>query len=98
MATGFRDSESPFASGLVYCSSLTVRSGIWTLSSPTRDGTHPPALGAWNLSHWTAREAPWFIVLDSGVALSSVTSASDSVAAPLCSGLRPQRWPLRLSS
>ena len=43
-----------------------MQSGIWTLSSPTRDGTHPPALGAWNLSHWTAREAPWFIVLDSG--------------------------------
>ena len=65
VATGLRNSESPFASGLVYCSSLTAWSGIWNISSSTRDGTHPPALGAWNLRHWTAREAPWSIVLDS---------------------------------
>ena len=30
----------------------------WDPSSPTRDQTAPPAGGAWNLSHWTTRDAP----------------------------------------
>ena len=32
--------------------------GIWALSSPTRDGTEVPALGAWSLIHRTPREVP----------------------------------------
>ena len=32
-------------------------------SSPTRDGTRPPALGAWDLSHWTTREVPVLVML-----------------------------------
>ena len=29
---------------------------MWDLNSPTRDQTHAPVLGAWNLNHWTTRE------------------------------------------
>ena len=32
-------------------------------SSLTRNGTWPPALGAWNLSHWTTREVPVLVML-----------------------------------
>ena len=28
------------------------------LSSPTRDQTHTPCIGRWNLNHWTVREVP----------------------------------------
>ena len=32
--------------------------GLWDLSSLTRDRTCTPALEAWSLNHWTAREVP----------------------------------------
>ncbi|XP_032467668.1 ras-related protein R-Ras isoform X1 [Phocoena sinus] len=32
--------------------------GMWSLSSPTRDGTWAPALTARSLNHWTTREVP----------------------------------------
>ena len=32
--------------------------GLWGLGSPTRDGTHAPALEARSLNHWTSREVP----------------------------------------
>ena len=31
------------------------------LDPPTRDQTVPPALGAWSLNHWTARQVPQVI-------------------------------------
>ena len=38
---------------------------MWNLSSPSRDWTHTPCIGTWNLYHWTAREVPswafWFV-------------------------------------
>ena len=35
-------------------------------SSPNRPGIEPgpPALGAWSLSHWTTREVPWWVILN----------------------------------
>ena len=33
-------------------------SGMWDLSSPTRDRTHVPCFGRWILNHWTTREVP----------------------------------------
>ena len=39
--------------------------GLWVLISPTRDETHAPAVEAWNLNPWTAREVPRFDVLNS---------------------------------
>ena len=30
--------------------------GMWNFSSPTRNGTMPPALEVWSLNHWTASE------------------------------------------
>ena len=32
------------------------------LSSPTRDGTCTPAVEAWSLNHWTAREVPTLFI------------------------------------
>ena len=29
---------------------------MWDLNSPTRDWTHTPDTGRWNLNHWTTRE------------------------------------------
>ena len=37
---------------------LATPQGMWDLSSPTRDRTHAPALGARSLNQWTAREVP----------------------------------------
>ena len=33
------------------------------LGSPTRDGTCAPAVEAWNLNHWNAREVPLCAIL-----------------------------------
>ena len=33
--------------------------GMWCLSSLTRDWTHTPCIGRWNLNHWTTREVPF---------------------------------------
>ena len=33
-------------------------SGMWDLSSPTKDGTHTPALEAWSLNRSSTREVP----------------------------------------
>ena len=52
------------------CSMQTLSCGMKTLScgmhagcsSPTRDQTGPPALGAWSLAHWTTREVPYTTV------------------------------------
>ena len=32
--------------------------GMWDLSSLTRNRTHTPCIGRWNLNHWTTRELP----------------------------------------
>ena len=32
--------------------------GMQDLSSPARDQTRAPAVGAWSLNHWTTREVP----------------------------------------
>ena len=32
--------------------------GTWDLSAPTRDQTHTPCIGRWNLNRWTTREVP----------------------------------------
>ena len=31
---------------------------------PTMEGTGAPALGAWDLSHWTTRKVPWLSILN----------------------------------
>ena len=31
---------------------------MWDLSFPTRNRTHTPCTGRWNLNHWTTREVP----------------------------------------
>ena len=36
---------------------------MWDLSSPTRMEPAPPALEAWSLNHWTAREVQLLIYL-----------------------------------
>ena len=33
-------------------------SGMWDLSSSTRDWTHTPSIGRWHLNLWTSREVP----------------------------------------
>ena len=38
---------------------LATLRGRRDLGSLTRDGTAPPAVEAWNLNHWTAREFPF---------------------------------------
>ena len=45
--------------------SVLVQLSLWGLSSPTRDYVKPtpPAVGAWNLNHWTAREVPGLFCL-----------------------------------
>ena len=35
---------------------LAVLPDMWDLSLATRDCTSPPAVEAWSLNHWTARE------------------------------------------
>ena len=37
---------------------LAMPCSVQDLSSPTRDGTQVPALEAWSLKNWTAREVP----------------------------------------
>ena len=32
--------------------------GMWDLSSQTKDWTHTPCIGRWNLNYWTTQEAP----------------------------------------
>ena len=39
--------------------------GMWDLSSPTRGETCIPCTGKQSLNHWTAREVPHVIILDS---------------------------------
>ena len=39
---------------------------MWDLNSPTKEPgieTMPPALGAWSLKHWTAREVSDYIII-----------------------------------
>ena len=38
-------------------------SGMWNLSSLTRDQTCTPRIGRQSLNHWTAREVPQIIFL-----------------------------------
>ena len=40
---------------------LATPRGLWDLSSPPRMEPVPPALEAWSLNHWTAREFPKFL-------------------------------------
>ena len=35
-----------------------LATGMWDLSSRTRDQTHTPGMGKQNLNHWIAREVP----------------------------------------
>ena len=44
------DKENSFFSFFIYLFGYLWHVGF---SSPTRDGTVPPALEAWNLNHWT---------------------------------------------
>ena len=43
---------------------LAASHGMWDLSS--RPGTEPvpPAVDAWSLNHWTAKEVPFFVCED----------------------------------
>ena len=43
---------------------LTIARGMWDLSSLGIEPV-PPAMEAWSLNHWTAREVPLYLVLDS---------------------------------
>ena len=44
------------ACGIFRCSIQTFSCITWGSSSPTRDRTGPPTLGAWSLGHWTTGE------------------------------------------
>ena len=46
------------ALGIFSCSLQTLSCSIWDLVPCPGIKPQPPALGAWSLSHWTAREAP----------------------------------------
>jgi len=37
--------------------------GMWNLSCPIKDQTYTPCIGRRSLYHWTAREAPWVLIL-----------------------------------
>ena len=39
---------------------LATPGGMWDLSSPARDWTHAPCIGALSLNHWTTREVPFY--------------------------------------
>ena len=41
---------------------LLLPHSMWDLRSQTRDQTHNPCTGKWNLSHWTTREVPIWCV------------------------------------
>ena len=40
----------------IYALFILLRHCMWDLGSLTRDGTVPPAVEAWSLNHWMARE------------------------------------------
>ena len=46
------------AADLCFFSFFSSTEHMWDLSFPTRDGTGAPAMEAWSLNHWTAREFP----------------------------------------
>ena len=48
---------------------------MWDLSSTTRDGTVPPALGAQSLNHWTTREVLKIDFISGRTALSHVKAS-----------------------
>ena len=53
---------------LLFFKLLATLCSMWDLSSPTRDQTHAPAVEAWRLNHWTAREVPGVMMaLDVGI-------------------------------
>ena len=49
------------ACGLSSCGTGFICPAAWgNLSSLTRNQTHIPCLGRWNLNHWTLRKSPFF--------------------------------------
>ena len=36
--------------------------GMWDLRSLTRDWTHIPCIGRWNVNHWTTRKSPYIYI------------------------------------
>ena len=54
---------------------LAAPCSMWDLSSPSRDRTRAPCMGARSLNHWTAREVPWWCPIY--VFFSFVTCAFD---------------------
>ena len=47
------------ACGIFSCGMRTLSCSMHVgSSSPTRNRTQPPSLGAWSLTHWTTREVP----------------------------------------
>ena len=45
--------------GLSSCGAwASLPSGVWDLSSPTKDQTHVLYIGRWILNHWTTRNVP----------------------------------------
>ena len=52
------------ACGLSSCGTGFICPAAWgNLSSLTRNQTHIPCLGRWNLNHWTLREVPVFLLI-----------------------------------
>ena len=51
----------------------TAPRGMWDPSSLTRDQTHSPCTGRWNLNHWTARRVPVDVSLQSSLRISRTT-------------------------
>ena len=49
--------------------SLALWHGMWDLSSLTRERTLNPCMEEWCLNHWTAREVPIIMLLDSEICL-----------------------------
>ena len=42
-----------------------LATGMWNLSSLTRDGSHTPCIGSWNLNYWSFRDVPTSFFEDS---------------------------------
>ena len=54
---------------------FTAPQGMWDPSSLTRDQTHSPCTGRQNLNHWTTREVPIDVSLQSSLGISRTSFA-----------------------
>ena len=71
----------------IYLFILATPGGMRDLSSPTRDLTVPPAVDAWSLNQWTAREVLDFFFhkqKGGGGGDPNLASLPDAVRGPLC--------------